>query len=281
MTKEKSGQTVLTPRGYRALLAEIREIVEQGKEAAEVAVGQALVQTYHQIGSRIRAVQLSGNAGYGDAVLEQLASDLGINLRTLQQCVAFARAYPEPPRPTRLRWAHYRELMRVPDASTRAWYEAQAVDQGWSRAKLTEAIRARRVDRAAGAKGAKKRHAKIARPSEATYVYKAQVLRVVDGDTLLLLLDLGFNVFRRQRLRLAAIDAPSAEQKGGEEAARFVREQLAQVEFAIVKTNKIDVYGRYVGHVFYAPDEQDKQRVFSEGRHLNQELVDAGLAAAL
>ena len=46
----------------------------------------------------------------------------------------------------------------------------------------------------------------------------------------------------------------------------------------VVKTNKVDLYGRYVGHLFYAPGVDDEQLVFAKGRYLNQELVAKGLA---
>lgn len=49
----------------------------------------------------------------------------------------------------------------------------------------------------------------------------------------------------------------------------------------MVKTNKIDVYGRYVGHVFYSVKERDREKIFSRGRYLNQDLVDQGLARVL
>ncbi len=49
----------------------------------------------------------------------------------------------------------------------------------------------------------------------------------------------------------------------------------------MVKTNRVDVYGRYVGHVFYALKPMKPEQVFKDGRYLNQELVDRGLARLL
>ena len=48
-----------------------------------------------------------------------------------------------------------------------------------------------------------------------------------------------------------------------------------------MKTNKIDIYGRYVGHIFYSLKETDKDKIFSEGNYLNQELLNRGLARAI
>lgn len=64
----------------------------------------------------------------------------------------------------------------------------------------------------------------------------------------------------------------------GREAFEYVRDQMAKVEFVMVKSNKVDIYGRYVAHVFYSLKTDDRDKVFSDGRYLNQELVDKRLA---
>ena len=113
-------------------------------------------------------------------------------------------------------------------------------------------------------------------PTNPSYLYKAEVRDVIDDDTLLLDIDLGFEVIRRQRIRLARIDAPARETPEGAHARRYVREQLAVA--LIVGTRKADLHGRYVAHVFYAFNNRGIEQTFLEGRYLNQELVDKGFA---
>ena len=98
------------------------------------------------------------------------------------------------------------------------------------------------------------------------------------AGTLLLNIDLGFQVWKKQRIRLAGIDTPAMDEPEGESACRYVLNRLARAGFVMVKTNKIDVYGRYVGHVFYSLKENGPDEVFKNGNYLNQELVDEGLA---
>ena len=43
-------------------------------------------------------------------------------------------------------------------------------------------------------------------------------------------------------------------------------------------TYKTDVYGRFVGDVFYDPLLADQDQIFTKGRFLNQMLLDAKLA---
>lgn len=56
---------------------------------------------------------------------------------------------------------------------------------------------------------------------DALYVYRARVLRVIDGDTVEVEIDLGFSVSMTRKVRLYGIDAPEvrgAEKLRGEEA---------------------------------------------------------------
>ena len=57
--------------------------------------------------------------------------------------------------------------------------------------------------------------------------YLARVRRVVDGDTLVVTVDLGFAVEVGQTLRLRGIDAPELSRQAGERAREFVRQALS------------------------------------------------------
>ncbi|RLB58100.1 MAG: hypothetical protein DRI90_17155, partial [Deltaproteobacteria bacterium] len=213
-SKKQPTQTskILSPSQYQRLVDTLSRLLDKGRKRAEEAVGRELVETYHAVGSRLLAQQLSARAGYGTATLQRIADDLTITVRTLQRAIAFARAYPTAPPASGLKWAHYRELLQLPESAQRDWYETEAAAQSWSAPKLRQAVREQR-HRNRTTKDPTKRRPKrrktLRRPSESTYLYKAIIERVVDGDTLLALIDLGFQVHRQQRLRLAAIDTPA------------------------------------------------------------------------
>ncbi len=284
-TKLASPGAPLTPAQYRRLLSDLRTLLERGRQRAELAVAQQLVATYHRIGKRLLAQRLTDNAGYGDATVRRLADDLGIGRHLLHRAIALACAYPDGPPESGLRWSHYRALLTLPDPEERSWYEAEARQPGWPSTKLVQAIRARRFARLAPSKAKRlprtKKPKSLERPTAPLHVYRARILRVVDGDTLLADIDLGFQVHKEQRLRLAAIDAPPVDSPSGAKASQYVQDRLATVEFVVVWTVKIDLYGRYVAHVFYQPGESDKRLVAIQGRYLNQELVGQGLARPL
>lgn len=79
----------------------------------------------------------------------------------------------------------------------------------------------------------------------------ATVLRVVDGDTVRLELDLGWHTYRVENCRVAGINAPELSTEAGK-AARAHAEQLlppgARVTFI---SQKLDKYGRPLGRVVH------------------------------
>lgn len=110
------------------------------------------------------------------------------------------------------------------------------------------------------------------------YTYKAYVERVIDGDTLLVYIALGFGLGARQRVRLRGIDAPEIDTNEGKRARQCVVRALAQCPFIVIKTEKSDKYDRYLSDVFYLPKCMNPHTVAGEGNYLNQVLVDKGLA---
>ncbi|MBI4710910.1 MAG: hypothetical protein HY767_00365 [Candidatus Omnitrophica bacterium] len=67
--------------------------------------------------------------------------------------------------------------------------------------------------------------------SDELYTYKATVEKIVDGDTLRVILDLGFNVRTRQYTRLKGIDCPEMDTKEGVAAKKFVETLLKGVDY--------------------------------------------------
>tara|TARA_S200002703_G_scaffold96863_1_gene83685 strand:+ start:407 stop:829 length:423 start_codon:yes stop_codon:yes gene_type:complete len=84
------------------------------------------------------------------------------------------------------------------------------------------------------------------------YQYRAIVLKVIDGDTVDVDLDLGFDVWlKNQRIRLYGIDAPETrtrdygEKKFGLLAKNFVLEYCPAGSEIIVQTHKDDARGKF------------------------------------
>lgn len=114
------------------------------------------------------------------------------------------------------------------------------------------------------------------------YEYGGRLLRVIDADTLVVDVDLGFYLRQEMKLRLAGINAPAirgAEAMRGRAAAAFVAEQIERNPVLGIRTYKIEKWGRYLADVFIGPEGMDPREVFTGGTHLNRLLLDQGLAS--
>jgi micrococcal nuclease len=113
------------------------------------------------------------------------------------------------------------------------------------------------------------------------YEYAATVVRIVDGDTLYLDIDLGFFIRMTIDVRLKGINTPELRgptRKAGLTAKAYVVEALPVVSLVVVRTFKAEKYGRYLADVYYRPGATTRQEIMEKPRHLNQELLDQGLA---
>mgnify|MGYP003630811702 FL=1 len=94
------------------------------------------------------------------------------------------------------------------------------------------------------------------------YEYKATVDRVVDGDTVDFIVDLGFSVQMKIRGRFAGVDTPERGQQDFRLATNKCRDLLNQARDSfpyegkvIIKTNKTGKYGRWIVHIQGVTDE--------------------------
>jgi micrococcal nuclease len=110
------------------------------------------------------------------------------------------------------------------------------------------------------------------------YEYKVKkVYKVVDGDTIDVDIDLGFNISYSQRVRLAGIDTPESrttdkvEKVLGLESKRRLEDILKDSKKVVIRTQKPDStekYGRILGWLYI--DDQDLS--------VNEQLIRDGYA---
>ena len=110
------------------------------------------------------------------------------------------------------------------------------------------------------------------------YEYRIKkVLKVVDGDTIDVDIDLGFNISYTQRVRLAGIDTPESRTKDlkekalGLEVKDKLKKTIEAAKVVVIKTEKPDSsekYGRILGWVYL--DNAPKS--------INEQLIDEGYA---
>ena len=109
------------------------------------------------------------------------------------------------------------------------------------------------------------------------YTYKATLIRVINGDTLDIEIDLGFDIVIKQRLKLYGIDTPDSrstdvniKQKGLDVKQRLM--DLLTKEFKVeTMLNKRGKYGRILGNIYVTDNKSNEICI-------NELLVSEGLA---
>ena len=111
------------------------------------------------------------------------------------------------------------------------------------------------------------------------FTYKAYLKRVVDGDTIHAVLDLGFGLLHEETLRLTGINAAESETESGAIATQEIKKILADYDHFVVRTSSTDTYNRYLADIFLPVSAKDDlQKTADEGIYLSQLLLDRGVA---
>ena len=113
------------------------------------------------------------------------------------------------------------------------------------------------------------------------YIYRAKLDRVVDGDTIDAMIDVGFDIWVKKRIRYKGIDTWESrtrdleEKKKGLAAKERNKELLEKVSskpgYFRLKSYGVGKYGRVLGEIFIQ-DNNNKQY------NINQTLITEGHA---
>lgn len=106
------------------------------------------------------------------------------------------------------------------------------------------------------------------------YYYKAEVLKIIDGDTIKARIDLGFNLAFTDNIRIARINAPEIkgpEKPRGKAAVKWLKTKIKKGSTVYLKTVEWKgKYGRCISEVI----------IFEDGNKVNisDAMVEAGHA---
>jgi micrococcal nuclease len=107
--------------------------------------------------------------------------------------------------------------------------------------------------------------------------YVREVKNIVDGDTIDVVIDLGFSILFESRVRLAGIDTPESrtadkrEKALGLESKKYLADRIKSAKNVVIKTEKLDSsekYGRVLGWIY----------LDGSGNSLNHEMIEKGYA---
>ena len=103
--------------------------------------------------------------------------------------------------------------------------------------------------------------------------YKAKVIRVIDGDTVKLNIDLGFTINWESNCRMAGIDTDELKSKDNTlresalKAKAYLETQLKPGDIVLIKSKALDKYKRPIVQI-----------ITGAGLNLNEDLVTKGYA---
>lgn len=105
--------------------------------------------------------------------------------------------------------------------------------------------------------------------------YVRKVENVVDGDTIDVLIDLGFDILFQSRVRLAGIDTPESRTKDlkekalGLESKEYLKKHLKDAKSVVIKTEKMnssEKFGRILGWLYVNGDtESVNDKMINDG----------------
>ena len=117
------------------------------------------------------------------------------------------------------------------------------------------------------------------------YEYNAVVERVVDGDTIDVIIDLGFKTWKKVRVRMEGINTPESRTRDLEEKKRGLAAKDRLVEILELNNNKcvlhvsgVGKFGRAIANVFVtslSPTHDDSSLTLI---NVNQQLIVEGHA---
>ena len=113
------------------------------------------------------------------------------------------------------------------------------------------------------------------------YIYRGKLERVIDGDTIDALIDVGFDIWIKKRIRYSGIDTWESRTRNLEEKAKGLEAKARNKELLMEVSSKpgyfrlksfgVGKYGRVLGEI-YIEDKEGKQY------NINKTLISEGHA---
>lgn len=116
--------------------------------------------------------------------------------------------------------------------------------------------------------------AKLGDPTDFSYRI-SKVEKIIDGDTIDVIIDLGFDILHKSRVRLFGIDTPESRTRNAEEKVRgllskeFLKDKIKSAKKITIKTHKGEETGKF-GRIL--------GELFCDGLNLNLHMCEEGYA---
>lgn len=115
---------------------------------------------------------------------------------------------------------------------------------------------------------------KLGEPTDFSYRIN-KVEKIIDGDTIDVVIDLGFDILYKSRVRLFGIDTPESRTRDKEEKVRgliskeYLKDKIKHAKKITIRTHKGEETGKF-GRIL--------GEVFCDGVNINKAMCDEGYA---
>ncbi len=99
------------------------------------------------------------------------------------------------------------------------------------------------------------------------FQYMATVFRIVDGDTIEMIIDLGFRMTYKANVRISGINAPEMPTPEGQASKAFLATYLPLQSKGILTSHSLDKYGRVLGDFLAEGSQHTVGAVMLLARH--------------
>ncbi len=267
---------------YHKILEKIEPFLKAETQADEFNIDWIRMQGYWKAGKLLESESHKLEKKEFKKLRHYISRKLKLKNRRLFRVQQFYRYWPKKapankPKET-LVWTKYEELLTVSDPKARAYYLKETLMSDWSCQQLRKAIRQNLYQNKSNLK--RYVQGKLTKLHSLINTFWAQVMRVIDGDTLLVKIDLRFGVETLEELRLRGINCYEINDPNGLgiQAKEFVEKELQDAAWVLIVTYKTDKFGRYVADIYYSSVYETEEELLAKGHFLNQRLLDAGLA---
>ncbi|MBU0467608.1 MAG: hypothetical protein KKF78_11310 [Candidatus Omnitrophica bacterium] len=277
-------------------LNKIKKILSTIDNSMEDDAKLAMVKGYWEVGKL--------TAEYKDStgkLIAVIADEIEAPKHAVQRYIQFYKTYPDG-YPQKyydrvILWSYICSVLPVHDKVERDFYLKEACKNKWNKHQLCERINNRyyqavKESSEYNVKSGKKKNI-VESKEQQLFTYAAEVIKIVDGDTLDLDIDVGFRLKLEHRVRFRGINCPEISTPEGQKAKAFLEGEFAKcvVEkleskgehaarpVVVVKTYKRGLYGRYIVDIYYLPGESNPEVIAKKGKLLNQVLLDQGHAS--
>lgn len=153
-------QKKILPTSDKALMEEIRSLIEESRMTVAAMVNVAMTMLYWRIGRRIQEEILKGGrAEYGEAIVSTLSRQLeteygrGFSVKNLRHMIRFAEVFADESIVStlwrELSWSHFKEIIYLKNALKRDFYAEMCRIERWNVRTLRQKIDSMMYERTA------------------------------------------------------------------------------------------------------------------------------------